>query len=137
MYWFQTASQKTLEKACQSTYPLHDVYVRKVKMLKKPNFELGKLMALRGEGSNSGKATGEETMLKLNEPMDMNHQSKNLFKIQTFNGDKLKKSHLWCLISNPSFLNNLSLVNQMFWTDGDVNFSELAYGFYPLLLVTK
>jgi len=42
---------KDIEKSCQSIYPLHDVYVRKVKMLKKPNFELGKLMALRGEGS--------------------------------------------------------------------------------------
>ena len=25
----------------------------------------------------------------------------------------------------------------MFWTDSDVNFSELLYGFYTLLLVTK
>ena len=32
-------------------------------------------------------------MLKLNELMDMSHQSKNLFKIQTFNGDN-KKSYL-------------------------------------------
>lgn len=30
---------KDIEKACQSIYPLHDVYVRKVKMLKKPKFE--------------------------------------------------------------------------------------------------
>uniref|UniRef100_A0A669P5V6 Small ribosomal subunit protein eS1 n=1 Tax=Phasianus colchicus TaxID=9054 RepID=A0A669P5V6_PHACC len=41
---------KDIEKACQSIYPLHDVYVRKVKMLKKPKFELGKLMELHGEG---------------------------------------------------------------------------------------
>uniref|UniRef100_A0A8C5LGI0 Small ribosomal subunit protein eS1 n=1 Tax=Leptobrachium leishanense TaxID=445787 RepID=A0A8C5LGI0_9ANUR len=40
---------KDIEKACQSIYPLHDVYVRKVKMLKKPKFELGKLMELHGE----------------------------------------------------------------------------------------
>uniref|UniRef100_A0A2K6LXZ7 Small ribosomal subunit protein eS1 n=1 Tax=Rhinopithecus bieti TaxID=61621 RepID=A0A2K6LXZ7_RHIBE len=48
---------KDIEKACQSVYPLHD----KVKMLKKPKFELEKLMELHGEGSSSGKATGDET----------------------------------------------------------------------------
>ncbi|KAL0599696.1 40S ribosomal protein S3a [Plecturocebus cupreus] len=52
---------KDIEKPCQSIYPLHDVFVRKVKMLKKPKFELGKLMELHGEGSSSGKATGDET----------------------------------------------------------------------------
>uniref|UniRef100_A0A5F4WC69 Uncharacterized protein n=1 Tax=Callithrix jacchus TaxID=9483 RepID=A0A5F4WC69_CALJA len=40
---------KDIEQACQSIYPLHDVFVRKVKMLKKPKFELGKLMELHGE----------------------------------------------------------------------------------------
>lgn len=35
------------------------------------------------------------------------------------------------------FLNNLILANPMFWTDGNVNFSELLFGFYPLLLATK
>uniref|UniRef100_A0A672LMI9 40S ribosomal protein S3a n=1 Tax=Sinocyclocheilus grahami TaxID=75366 RepID=A0A672LMI9_SINGR len=47
---------KDIEKACQSIYPLHDVYVRKVKMLKKPKFELGKLMELHGEGGTSSAA---------------------------------------------------------------------------------
>ncbi|KAK2908808.1 hypothetical protein Q8A67_004645 [Cirrhinus molitorella] len=47
---------KDIEKACQSIYPLHDVYVRKVKMLKKPKFELGKLMELHGEGGTSASA---------------------------------------------------------------------------------
>lgn len=28
--------KKTIKKACQSIYPLHNVFVRKVKMLKKP-----------------------------------------------------------------------------------------------------
>lgn len=37
---------KDIEKACQSIYPLHDVYVRKVKMLKKPKFECKRLMSL-------------------------------------------------------------------------------------------
>uniref|UniRef100_G3RMT5 Small ribosomal subunit protein eS1 n=1 Tax=Gorilla gorilla gorilla TaxID=9595 RepID=G3RMT5_GORGO len=56
---------KDIEKACQSIYPLHDVFVRKVKMLKKPKFELGKLMELHGEGCSSGKATGDETGAKV------------------------------------------------------------------------
>ena len=30
---------KDIEKACQGVYPLHDVYVRKVKVLKKPKFD--------------------------------------------------------------------------------------------------
>lgn len=54
---------RDIEKACQSIYPLHDVHVRKVKVLKKPKFDVGKLMELHGEGS-SGKTTvtkeGEE-----------------------------------------------------------------------------
>ena len=56
---------KDIEKPCQSTYPLHDVSVRKVKMLKKPKFELGKLMGLHGAGSSAGKATGDETGAKV------------------------------------------------------------------------
>ena len=56
---------KDIEKACQSIYPLHDVFVRKVKMLKKPKFELGKLMELHGEGGSSGKAAGDETDAKV------------------------------------------------------------------------
>jgi len=44
---------KDIEKACQGIYPLHDVYVRKVKMLKKPKFDVGKLMELHGDGGGS------------------------------------------------------------------------------------
>ncbi|ELW64256.1 40S ribosomal protein S3a [Tupaia chinensis] len=57
--------EKDIEKVCQSIYPLHDVFVRKVKMLNKPKFELGKLIELHGEGSSSGKATGDETGAKV------------------------------------------------------------------------
>lgn len=56
---------KDIEKACQSIYPLHDVYVRKVKMLKKPKFELGKLMELHGEGGGAGKPSGDEAGAKV------------------------------------------------------------------------
>ncbi|XP_062933357.1 small ribosomal subunit protein eS1-like [Cynocephalus volans] len=56
---------KDIEKARQSIYPLHDVLIRKVKMLKKPRFELGKFMELHGGGRSSGKATGDETGAKV------------------------------------------------------------------------
>ena len=46
---------RDIEKACQGIFPLHDVFVRKVKILKKPKFDIGKLMELHGEGSSGGK----------------------------------------------------------------------------------
>uniref|UniRef100_H0W740 40S ribosomal protein S3a n=1 Tax=Cavia porcellus TaxID=10141 RepID=H0W740_CAVPO len=49
---------KDIKKACQSVYPLHDVFIRK------PRFELGKLMEFLGESSSFGKATGDETGAK-------------------------------------------------------------------------
>jgi small subunit ribosomal protein S3Ae len=44
-----------IQKACMGIYPLHDVNIRKVKVLRKPRFDLNKLMDLHGEGS--GKTT--------------------------------------------------------------------------------
>nr|XP_051691550.1 40S ribosomal protein S3a-like [Oryctolagus cuniculus] len=41
---------KDIDQACPSVYLLHDVFVRKVKMLKKPEFEWGKLTGLPGNG---------------------------------------------------------------------------------------
>ncbi len=47
---------KDIEKACVPIYPLHDVYVRKVKILKKPKFEckltlmIGRAVARKGAG---------------------------------------------------------------------------------------
>jgi len=49
---------KDIEKACQGIYPLHDVFIRKVKVLKKPKFELGKLMEMHGDAAAKG-ATDE------------------------------------------------------------------------------
>jgi len=56
---------KDIEKACQSIHPLHDVYIRKVKVLKKPKFELGKLMEMH---SDSGKAVTDEAGQKIERP---------------------------------------------------------------------
>merc|ERR1712160_106208 len=41
---------KEIEKQTQGIFPLKDVLVRKVKILKKPQFDIIKLMELHGEG---------------------------------------------------------------------------------------
>lgn len=56
---------KDIEKASQSIYPLFDIFLRKVNMLKKSEFELEKLMELHDEGSRTGKATGDKTDAKV------------------------------------------------------------------------
>lgn len=50
---------REIEKACQGIYPLQNVYVRKVKILKAPKFDIGKLLELHGE------STGDETGTKV------------------------------------------------------------------------
>jgi len=51
---------KDIEKLCSYIYPLSDVYIRKVKVLKKPKFDLGRLMDMHGEtGSGSAAVVGE------------------------------------------------------------------------------
>jgi len=47
---------KDIEKSCQGIYPMHDVLIHKVKILKKPKLDVGKLMELHGEGSGSSSA---------------------------------------------------------------------------------
>merc|ERR1712085_223382 len=41
---------KEIEKQTQGIFPLKDVLVRKVKILKKPKFDITKLMELHGDG---------------------------------------------------------------------------------------
>merc|ERR1712168_1219909 len=56
---------RDIEKACQGIFPLHDVFIRKVKILKKPKFDVSKLMELHGEGSSVTKTTEEgETVVR-------------------------------------------------------------------------
>jgi len=43
---------KEIEKMTQGIFPLKDVHVRKVKILKKPKFDITKLMELHGEGGD-------------------------------------------------------------------------------------
>jgi len=60
---------KDIEKKCQGIYPLHDVYIRKVKVLKKPKFDLGRLLELHGEGSGGKVIAGsDETGAKVERP---------------------------------------------------------------------
>lgn len=42
---------REIEKSTQTIYPLQNVHIRKVKLLKQPKFDLGALLALHGEGS--------------------------------------------------------------------------------------
>jgi len=51
---------KEIEKKTQSVYPLKDVHVRKVKILKKPKFDIVKLMEMHGDGDggDAGAALG-------------------------------------------------------------------------------
>ncbi|KAF2756059.1 ribosomal protein S3Ae [Pseudovirgaria hyperparasitica] len=53
---------REIEKATQGIYPLQNVYVCKVKLLKQPKFDLGALLSLHGESSadDSGKAVERE-----------------------------------------------------------------------------
>jgi small subunit ribosomal protein S3Ae len=40
-----------IEKKCQSIFPLQNVFIRKVKILKKPRFDLTKLMEMHGDNA--------------------------------------------------------------------------------------
>lgn len=60
---------KEIEKRCNSIYPLHDVYIRKVKVLKKPRFDLSRLMDLHGDSGAPAAPKGDgETGEKLDRP---------------------------------------------------------------------
>ena len=59
---------KEIEKACSGIYPLQNVYIRKVKMLKKPKFDLTKLLEVHAD---SGKEdTGAKVDVAMEESKD-------------------------------------------------------------------
>jgi len=43
---------KEMQKQCSSIYPIKDVHIRKVKLIKKPKFDITKLMELHGDGGD-------------------------------------------------------------------------------------
>jgi len=50
---------KQIEKECQGIYPLQNVFVRKVKVLKTPKFDPTKILELHGElQTKEGEDTG-------------------------------------------------------------------------------
>jgi len=50
-----------IEKACNSIYPLKDVFIRKAKVLKKPKFDITKLMEVHeGSAADTGKKMERE-----------------------------------------------------------------------------
>jgi len=55
---------KEIEKACHGIYPMQNVFIRKVKIIKKPKFDLVKLMEIQGDTSEdigtTVNADGEE-----------------------------------------------------------------------------
>ncbi|VVA96494.1 unnamed protein product [Arabis nemorensis] len=53
-----------IEKATSNIYPLHNVFIRKVKILKAPKFDLGKLMEVHGD------YTAEDVGVKVDRPED-------------------------------------------------------------------
>ena len=52
-----------ISKATGSIFPLKDCMIRKVKMLKKPKFDIVKLMEMHGDaaGEDTGKSLGRDT----------------------------------------------------------------------------
>lgn len=51
---------KKIEKRCAGIYPLKDVYIRKVKVIKTPKFDPAKLLALHSDSRDGGKKVARE-----------------------------------------------------------------------------
>ncbi|KAJ5444991.1 Ribosomal protein S3Ae [Penicillium cf. griseofulvum] len=55
---------REIEKSTQGIYPLQNVHIRKVKLLKSPKFDLGALLALHGESATDDKGQKVEREFK-------------------------------------------------------------------------
>jgi len=49
MHSIHNIIEKQIETAAKSIYPLNNIYIRKVKMLKTPKYDLTKLMDIHGD----------------------------------------------------------------------------------------
>jgi small subunit ribosomal protein S3Ae len=56
---------KDMEKACQGIYPIQTCYIRKVKTIKSPRFDLTKLMEMHeGSAEDAGKALKDAPLVE-------------------------------------------------------------------------
>lgn len=53
---------KEIEKACQGTYPLQNTFIRKVKLLRAPKFDVSKLMEVHGDYTAEAAAAASEVI---------------------------------------------------------------------------
>jgi small subunit ribosomal protein S3Ae len=49
MKFISDSIAKEIENSCQKIYPMHDVNIRKVKILKKPKFDVSRLLEIHGD----------------------------------------------------------------------------------------
>lgn len=59
---------KEIEKAAQGIYPLQNVYIRKVKIIKAPRFDIGKLLESHGDQGVDDKGAKVGTATEFKEP---------------------------------------------------------------------
>ncbi|ORE01358.1 40S ribosomal protein S1 [Rhizopus microsporus var. microsporus] len=64
----QDAIAVRIEKACQGIYPLQNTYIRKVKILKAPKFDVSALLALHGGAAAAADDTGAKAAKEFVEP---------------------------------------------------------------------
>lgn len=60
---------REIEKRCATVFPLHDVMIRKVKVLKKPKMDMTRLMEFHGEGKQAdATAVAGEAVTRVDRP---------------------------------------------------------------------
>ncbi|KAK7590107.1 hypothetical protein V9T40_001720 [Parthenolecanium corni] len=78
---------KDIEKKCQGIYPLHDVYIRKVKVLKKPRFDINKLLELHSDAA--GTTVVDESGVQVERPEGYEPPVQEIRKRSRISTDKL------------------------------------------------
>ncbi|OQE08561.1 hypothetical protein PENVUL_c009G09164 [Penicillium vulpinum] len=68
---------REIEKSTQGIYPLQNVHIRKVKLLKSPKFDLGALLALHGESATDDKGQKVE-LTRSHKSNDREHQAEGV-----------------------------------------------------------
>ena len=59
---------RDITKACGALFPMKDVAIRKVKVLKKPKLDITKLMDMHGDSGKTGPVSGEAITRENYEP---------------------------------------------------------------------